>query len=259
MEGIHLIIFCKSDYRTNFLNHCVFSINENVNDKIISKTIVTDQKFEYSDFDVIQDIELWELIDNTFQYKKLYLDTWYRQQILKLSVDHIKTGDILVVDADLVFLKPVQFVKNQKYNFYTAEEFDPRYFNTIDHLLKIKKQTKESFVSDFSLFNSSILESLKFEVEENHKKYWLSVLDNVLPKSIQRSYPYKQGFLLSEYEMYGNFFLAREKRKLNKLIKPVNYRAWVDIKKPLLSLKESDFLNFLKKRSDNYYQSFRSV
>ena len=259
MEGIHVIIFCKSDYRTNFLNHCLFSINENVNDKIISKTIVTDQKFDYPNFDIIQDIEFWELFDNTFQYKTLYDDTWYRQQILKLSVDHIKTGDILVVDADLVFLKPVQFVEKQKYNFYTTEEFDPRYFNTIHHLLKIKKQTKESFVSDFSLFNSSILESLKCEVENNHKQYWLSVLDNVLPKSILRSYPYKQGFLLSEYEMYGNFFLAREKSKLNKLIKPVNYRAWVDIKRPLLSLREPEFLNFLKKRSDNYYQSFRLV
>jgi hypothetical protein len=230
-----------------------------VKDRIISRTIITDEKFKYFDLDIIQDTELWELFDNKFELQRLYRDTWYRQQILKLSVDHIKTGDILVVDADLLFLKPVQFVEQQKYNFYMAEEFDVRYFNTIYYLLKIKKQVKESFVSDFSIFNSEILKSLKSEVEKNHKECWLSLLNNMLPNSIVRSYPYKDGFLLSEYETYGNFFLSKEKSKLNKFIKPLNYKAWIDLKRPLTSLKQPEFLNLSKKLSNNYYQSFRLV
>jgi len=257
LQGLHLIIFCKNNYKNLFLNHCVFSIHKNVQDKIISQTIVTNEKFNYSNFDVINDLEFWNLFDPNLQFKNLLKDTWIRQQLLKLYSDKIKKGNILIVDADLIFLKPVQFIEQNKYNFYMAKEYEYRYFETINSLLKLKKQTKESFVSDFSIFNSDILNLMKSEIEIIHNKSFLEILTNILSDSRIRQYQFKSGYLLSEYELYGTYFLHKQKEKLNKLIQPIDYKAWVDFKRPDLLIKNEEFFSKLKKLSNNYYQSIR--
>jgi hypothetical protein len=254
--GLHLIIICKNNYKNIFLNHCVFSIHKNVQDKIISQTIVTDKKFNYPNFDVIDDLEFWNLFDPKLQSKNLLKDTWIRQQVLKLYSDKIKKGNILIVDADLFFLKPVQFVEQNKYNFYMAKEYEYRYFETINCLLKIKKQTQESFVSDFSIFNSDILNLMKSEIETIHNKSFLEVLTNILPDSRIRGCRLP-GYLLSEYELYGTYFLHKQKEKLNKLIQPMDYKAWVYFNRSDLLIKEEKLLLKLKKLSNNYYQSIR--
>ena len=253
-EGVHLIILCKKDYQDIFLNYCIFSINENVQDKILSRTIITNKKFNFPNFDVIDDLEFWNLFDPKLQSKKILKDTWIKQQVLKLHSDKIKKGNILIVDADLFFLKPVQFIEQNKYNFYMANEYEYRYFETINCLLEIKKQTQWSFVSDFSIFNSDILNSMRSEIETIHNKSFLEVLTNILPDSKIRGYNLS-GYLLSEYELYGTYFLHKQKEKLNKLIQPIDYKAWVDFKRSDLLVKEEILISKLKKLSNNYYQS----
>jgi hypothetical protein len=166
MSGLNLVIFCKSQYK-NFLPYCIYCVETFVQDKIVSKTIITNTYFEYNNFKVIEDEYLWSFFDADFKYKNLYyLDVfsigWTKQQILKLSLDSIIDGDILVLDADLLFLSPVKFLDNSQYNFYLATEYDKRYFLTNDYLLKLKKQTKkyQSFITDFAIFNSNILKEL---------------------------------------------------------------------------------------------------
>jgi hypothetical protein len=259
MTGIHLVIFCSQEYRELFLDHCVFSIEQFVQDKIASKLIVSDISFDYKDFDVINDRELWSKFDPDFNHKTLFDDTWTKQQILKLSVDKIKQGNVLIVDADLIFLKPVRFVKGGKFNFYTGNEFDPRYFHLIKDTLGIEKQLENSFITDFELFNTDILDDLKSEIKERKHTEWLLALSSLLTPSAEVFASNKDSeCLLSEYELYGSYVLSFHRDRVNKVIKPIRYRDWAYFKADYIKETSSaKLIEQLRRRYKNYYQSIR--
>jgi hypothetical protein len=252
MNELNLVIFCKSRYK-NFLPYCIYSAETFLQDKIISRTIITEKYFEYKNFNIIEDEYLWSFFDSDFKYKKLYdLDIfsrgWTKQQILKLSLDKIFSGNILVLDADLLFLSPVKFLENGKYNFYLAHEYDERYFLTNDYLLKLQKQTKkyESFITDFGIFNSDILKEIKIDIENMHKKCWMSVLDNYI--NVSKELP-----LLSEYELYGNYVLMNKKEKVNKIIKPIDYKMRINFNN-YKNYSPEKLLQKIIDNNSNYYQ-----
>jgi hypothetical protein len=252
MSGLNLVIFCKSQYK-NFLPYCIYSAETFVQDKIVSKTIITNTYFEYNNFKVIEDEHLWSFFDMDFKYKNLYnLDIfsigWTKQQILKLSLDKIINGDILVLDGDLIFLSPVKFLDNNKYNFYLSTEYDERYFLMNEYLLNLKKQTKkyQSFIADFGIFNSKILVELKKNIENIHEKPWLDVLSEYITNS-------KKLPLLSEYELYGNYILKYKRNIVNEIIDPIDYKMRVDFVN-YKKYSPEKFILKVKENNKNYYQ-----
>jgi hypothetical protein len=252
MDEINLVIFCKKSYRS-FLPHCIFSIDKFVKDKIISKTIISDEYFKIEGFDVLTDIELWNKIDSDLEYKNLYNSDiskpgWTKQQIIKLSLDKLINGNILVVDADLLFLNPVKFVEKGKYNLYLSHEYDENYFIMIEFLLGVKKQTKkyQSFISDFSIFNSKILTNIKNDIEKKHKKFWIDVISHYIESSDVPPW-------LSEYELYGNYLLKNEKSKVNSLIEPIGYKMLINFDNYEMYSPE-ELISKIKTTCKNYYQ-----
>jgi hypothetical protein len=257
MNNFHLIIFCKHDYTSLFLDHCVYSIEKFVRDSIDSKTIVSDFDFHYPNFDVISDNNFWKKFDNKFQFEKLFNDTWTRQQILKLYVDRLKKGNVLVVDADLIFLKNIRFVEKNKFNFYTAVENNPNYFNLISILLDVDKQIHQSFITDFGLFQTKILREIKNKIEKKHNQSFLETLYDLLPDSLEARL-YNNGLLLSEYELYGNYFVNHYEQKINRIINPINYQDWIYLEQNFCKNKKcSDMVAYLQSITENYYQSIR--
>ncbi len=257
MNDFHLIIFCKHEYRSLFLDHCVYSIDKFIQNRIETKTIVSDFKFEYPNFDVITDNEFWKKIDKKFKFKKLYNDTWTRQQILKLNVEKLKKGKILIVDADLIFLKKINLVEKNKFNFYTAIENNPNYFNLISILLDIDKQISQSFITDFAIFDTKVLKKIKIDIEKKHKTFYLEILQNLLPDSLQARSSNNE-LLLSEYELYGNYFVRYYKQKVNQIINPKNYQGWIYLEENFCkNSKSSEVVSHLQSITDNYYQSIK--
>jgi hypothetical protein len=257
MNNFHLIIFCKEEYKSLFLNHCVNSIEKFVRDSIDSKTIVSDVVFHYPNFDVISDNYFWRKFDNKFRFEKLYNDTWTRQQILKLNVDKLQKGNVLVVDADLIFLKSIRFVEGNKFNFYTAIENNPNYFNLISILLDVDKQIHQSFITDFGIFQTKILREIKNKIEKKHNQSFLEILHYLLPDSLEARLS-NNGLLLSEYELYGNYFVNHYEQKINRIINPINYQDWIYLEQNFCkNSKSSDMIAYLQSITENYYQSIR--
>jgi len=256
MKGIHLVIFCKGEYKDTFLNHCVYSIEKYVQDKIVSKTVITDTEFKFKDFKTILDKELWTLIDPSYSYKSLYKDTWTRQQILKLSLDSILEGNILIVDADLIFLQKVKFVnKDKTYNFYTSCEFDKNYFSLISYLVDVNKQISNSFITDFGIFNSALLKEIKEKIKEKHHKSWLELLDEILPDSI-KARSSGIGFLLSEYELYGNYVMYHHANLIGNIIDTNSRQSWIDFKSPF-QYSSLNLIRILRRQTNKSFQSIR--
>jgi len=254
MDNLHLVIFCGPHYKDYLLDHCVYCIEQNVQDKFVSRTIVADLDFEYPGFDIVTDQEIWDQIDPDFTYKKLFQSNWARQQILKLSVDKIKTGKVLIVDADLFFLKPIRFVVENKYNIYTSSEDDyfKPYFDTVKFLINKNKIYSYSFVTDFALFDCDILAKLKTTIEQHTHTNWVDAINTVMLEQEDHSNYFGQG--LSEFELYGTYLYSEHFDKINSIIHPTDYQTWInlDIKLPA---KETEFLDYLRSKSKNYFQS----
>jgi hypothetical protein len=175
-----------------------------------------------------------------------------------LSVNQILKDNVLIVDADLIFLKPVNFIQQDTFNFYLAREYDQRFFDANRYLLGIEKQTlrKQSFISDFSIFNTNILTSMQQSIEEKHGRNWLETIYNYVefPSGLT-------GATISEYEMYGNYFLsqANNAHKYN-LIDPIDYAMWYNF---LISeftnanWQTDNLINEIKNKTNNYYQCIK--
>jgi len=254
MTDLHLVIFCGPNYKDYLLDHCVYSISQNVQDNIVSRTIVSNLEFEYPGFDVVSDQTLWHCIDPDFKYKKLFQTNWARQQILKLSIDKIKTGKILVVDADLFFLKPVKFINHGKYNIYTSSDSDyyQPYFDTIKQLLNLNKTLSHSFITDFAVFDTDILAYLKSAIERHTHKNWINAVYDVMLDQEKDSEQFGHG--LSEFELYGTYLYNNHYETINSVIYPVDYQTWVEL--PIkLPAEPVEFLEHLRSKSKNYFQS----
>lgn len=252
---VHLFIFCSNAYKGVALDSCIKSIEINVKTPIKSYNIVTKKKFSYKNYNVIEDREIWDLIDRELKFKSLYEYNWIKQQILKLSCDNIQKGNLLIVDADVFFLKPINFIENNKFNFYMALEYNPAYFYTNVYLSGIDKNVKESFISDFMIFNSHILRDIKSHIENYLNISWLDAITS-------RPNITNTNFNFSEYELYGNYMVKKYYHLINNLINPIDYKMWLNLygedMPENLSEVETDpekFLEYVHSRSNNYYQS----
>jgi hypothetical protein len=251
---LDLFIFSKRFYNDTLLQHCINSIDQFVQDKINSYTIISNEPVDCDQrFTVVHDRELWELIDPQFKYQALYEEKWFMQQIMKLSISKLSKNNALIVDADLLFLQPIRFVEDDKFNFYMAKEYDQRYFDALQHLVGITKQTtlrKQSFISDFAVFNPNILESLQQSIETNHNQHWIDAIQNyvTIPNDLA-------GATISEYELYGNYLLSLKQDNYN-LIDPIEYAMWHFYKlSDFKQIQSTDkLLDQLKNSTNNYYQ-----
>lgn len=137
---------------------------------------------------------------------------WYFQQLLKLGIsafDEI-SEDYLVWDADTIPLKPILlYDQDGKYNFVKADEYHKPYFNNYKLLLGEEPNREFSFISQFMIFNKTIVKELLNKIEnQHHNKYsW----DYAIMKNIRG----KHGSLFSEYETYGHFIKNHYPEKCN--------------------------------------------
>lgn len=245
MKDINLLITCKDSY-LEFLPYCIESIYRNIGNNFISKFLFVDNKFKVKlpEFKVITDQQAWKIIDPKWQHEELFEEKWIMQQIIKLNCDKFMSGQVLIVDADLVFLKPISILE-EKLLLYTSIEYDKEYYNMIKSLTGINQMTKlnQSFITDFALFNTNVLKMLHADIENFTKQPWKEAIQTrlLIP-----------GYNLSEYELYGNYLLARYPHLVKKIITPSNY-----LMRTLVKWKNSSYeelINDLRLLTDNSYQ-----
>lgn len=143
---------------------------------------------------------------------------WYLQQLLKLyvsfSVEEL-LDSYLILDADVFFLKPTEFIKDNKYIFTTGNEYHMPYFEHMQQLHPILKKThKKSGIAHHMLFNRHILKELFDLVESyhNNKPFWLVFIENVKEhKKYDKSHS-ESG--CSEYEIYFTYMVLNHSEKM---------------------------------------------
>lgn len=184
-----------------FLNNSnkFFYISEKKNDTIIDSYHIKENKFPFSKKDIH---------DYLIKYIPEERIGWYYQQLLKLyifKIKHTLKDYVLILDADIIFLKSFYPHKNNKPNLYYIDKniYKP-YIYSIIYLLQYKNiNSNTSYVCHHMLFKKNILNNLLDDIEQKFKKpAWKSIVDSVI--LYVRNFKYKIS-LFSEYELYANY------------------------------------------------------
>ncbi len=224
---IDVVIPCHSkDCET--LELCIQGIKENVHD-LRRVIVVSDVKLSNNAEWFCEDNYPFSLKDIKTRFckidkgykkdiKKTSRAGWYFQQLLKLYAPFVIPGvseNVLVVDADTVFLKPVSFINENGTALYNVgDEYFEFYFEHARTLLPSLRKLfpQYSGITHHMLFQKNVLKDLFAEVEQLHQKpFWMAFCDCVKEKYLAYSGA-------SEYEIYFNYiFLNRYNVQIRKL------------------------------------------
>lgn len=131
---------------------------------------------------------------------------WIYQQLLKFYAYQVIPNispNILILDADTIFLNPVKFIDRSGAPFFAiAKEYHQPYFEHMKRLLPwLTRQTNDSGITHHMLFQKCVLDDFFQMIEKEH-----SVLAwQALSACIQD----RTGSGISEYEIYFNFIFSR--------------------------------------------------
>lgn len=132
---------------------------------------------------------------------------WYFQQFLKLGFALSKYchGYYLSWDADTLPLSPIQFfTASGKPIFTIKKEYHPPYFETLKHLLNLKKEVPYSFIAEHMVFKDDIVKLMLKKIKENNLKGkdWI---ENIIISCGFKTWNKGYNNLFSEFETYGTF------------------------------------------------------
>lgn len=202
-SGIPVFIFCSAEYHY-LIDKCANSVQDHVLDKVSSITVVTNKRFDDTEFNVILDDDFWNILDPKFEFRNIYNHNWVKQQLFKLQLDEYVVGDYLVIDADVWLHRDIQWVENGKTTFVLLSDPDTigwhdKSSNLVKALLGINSLQDKTYVNDCMLMNTEVTKQLRREVEQRFNKSWLQIIsDFVIDKPNE--------FVMSEFELYGNYF-----------------------------------------------------
>jgi len=133
---------------------------------------------------------------------------WIYQQFLKLYAPFVIpdiSENVLVLDADTVFIKPITFIDQTGAALYgMSSEYYPPYFEHMQRLLPgLKKVFKDySGICHHMLFQRPVLEQLFQKISAQHGcEPWIAIC-----RCIDHSQLYLSA--LSEYEIYFNYVFS---------------------------------------------------
>lgn len=217
-EPVDVVIPCGGN-DIEILNMCIAGVKQNVENLrriiVVSPQPYSDQAewfdeslYPFKKYDVAFQIFPDADIATYLSSKPTRLG-WVYQQLLKLYAPLVIPGiseNVLIVDADTLFLKPVRFLGPQGEGLYNpAVEYHAPYFDHAAKLLPGLKRvhTAYSGVAHHMLFQKAVIQDLFSLIEHYHRcEAWQAICRCI----DQREF---HGASMSEYEIYFNFALSR--------------------------------------------------
>jgi hypothetical protein len=147
---------------------------------------------------------------------------WVYQQLLKLGAgDYVEdlTPSYLVVDADVIFLRPVSFDPDAlgRFPFSRAFEYHAPYREAYARLVGEPPGTGFSLTAHHMLYDRALMAELHTELAERHGVPWYWAYVDAVDKSEQSS--------ISEMDIYGWWVLDRHPE-----LGAVRQLSWRDVR-----------------------------
>jgi len=210
------------------LDACIEGIRQNGKDIrriiVLSSEPLTDKaewfdesRFPFNKYDIA-----FEILKDEKKVQELFSQSsrigWIYQQLLKIYAPFIIpeiSPNVLMLDADTIFLRPVEFIGPLGEGLYNpGSEYHKPYFRHAERLIPgFKRVFKEySGISHHMLFQKSVLQDLMDEIKLYHYvEPWKAICHCIDTRYLHLS-------SLSEYEIYFNFvFMRSPQMKLRHL------------------------------------------
>jgi hypothetical protein len=148
---------------------------------------------------------------------------WYFQQILKLgAAQHIESQRYLVVDADTVFLRRVEFVDLQgRTLFARGTEYHRPYFDTFAEMFGFEAQREYSFITHHMCFERQVVAEMLGCMGPSGT-WWESIAGYLAPRP-----PHMSDAQFSEYESYGHFMKNRHPDRMR--VRDLAWTVWPSV------------------------------
>lgn len=228
------IILISGNKDLNKLKYVYNSIITNITDKYDNIYLISPEKYHIND-NVINytDDEVLKINRGDIKYRP----NWIYQQYLKLFQNISKNDYYLIVDADIIFNRPITiFDKGKPTFFFGANQNHQPYFNYTKQMLGINKKHPLSFINEFMLFDKNVIDKILLNFN-NDKFEFIQKSNDIVTNDCY----------ISEYELYGNFVYNKFKDKYN--YKNLNYYNRVkpdiwsdgDIERLITTMKRTQF------------------
>ena len=159
---------------------------------------------DVSNFSVHEDIQL---INKTSLHEDFYkFGGWISQQMLKLlAIDNCNDENILIQDCDTYLLKSHNFfpMDNVDTLVIKNETHHPSYYNFIQRILTIPRQTRDCFITEFMPITKTSWNNMVKHIEEKHNKNWFDAIYEIF----ENNFVPNEFMYFSEYELLGNWQL----------------------------------------------------
>ena len=156
---------------------------------------------------------------------------WYFQQLLKLYAPLVIPGissNVVVLDADTIFLKPVKFLNNKNGGLYgIGREYHLPYFKHMNRLIPglSKVYPQYSGVCHHMLLQRDVIQQLFHTIETIYQKEaWKAFCNLVDPATL----PFSG---MSEYEIYFNFIFTTSDQMSIRPLRFQNISRLSEVKK----------------------------
>jgi hypothetical protein len=166
---------------------------------------------------------------------------WIFQQLLKLYVFEIIpeiSSNVLLLDADTIFLKPISFTNNLGEPFYpTGSQYHQWYFNYGIKLLPGFHRVfpEHSGIANLMLVQRPVMDDLFQTIKKHHEcEPWKAMLKcylrDYMPPWVSEYTPEElDSVKISEYELYFNFLFDRSEQGHILKIKWDDLPYWDDV------------------------------
>lgn len=140
-----------------------------------------------------------------WQDPKNFRAGWLKQQALKLAaLDSIQSQVFLIQDPDTFLIAEYQYYdQGQLCHFVLPEQYHYQgYYQTLENVLGIKRQTTASFVTEFMPVLASDWYQCRERIRQTIQQDWTCIIDHVPLE------PFGQHRMIrwfSEYELLGNW------------------------------------------------------
>lgn len=207
----------KKDIKTLYL--AIDGIKQHIEHRniiVISQEPLTDEAswFDEAQFPFTKESVAFEIFQNEDKAKEFLNHPktrigWIYQQLCKMYALFVIPGiseNMLIVDADTIFLRPVQFQDADGAPlFNVGTEYNRPYFEHISRLMPDLKKVYEdkSGICHHMVFQKCVMEDLFTMIRSIHNEEPWKVMCRLLDQNAL------YGSALSEYELYFNFVCTR--------------------------------------------------
>lgn len=187
---------------------------------VVSATRLTDlaEWFDEKNYPFTQEDIALELFNHDHDAAKHYIAQphsrigWIYQQFLKLYALFVIpqiSSNILIIDADTIFLNPVAFIDQEGHAYYNSGRGHHEPFFTFGARLLTgfsKVFEEHSGIAHHMVFQRAIMEDLFATITATHQQEpWKALCACIDHKELE-------GSALSEYELYFNFAFSKTKQ-----------------------------------------------